>query len=152
MAASNRNPPSESCAPDRSEMFSLPSALGSFLILRFSASRRVTGEHQVALFHLLVAREAGLHERVVNWFAVAVEMTEPPTTSRGVLLGVLDHELNVGRIAGHKRLLTAEGFVVLCRGDESVVQCGNDSAVRKRKFPVAVCLDRDVVAQNGCET
>src|SRR5215813_6345818 len=145
MAASNRNPPSESCAPDRSEMFSLPSALGSFLILRFSASRRVTGEHQVALFHLLVAREAGLHERVVNWVAIAVEMTETPTTSRGVLLGVLDHELNVGRSAGDERLITAKGFVVLRRRDELVVQCRNDGAVWEGKLAFPVCLDRDVV-------
>src|SRR5215475_13170618 len=82
---------------------------------------RVTGEDQIALFHFLVTREAGLHKCVVNWFAVTVEVTEPPTSSRGVLLGVLDHKLNVRRSPGNERLIASKDFVVFRRLDEAVV-------------------------------
>jgi hypothetical protein len=42
--------------------------------------RCVAREDQVAVLNLLVAGEAGFHKRVVNWLAVAIEMTEPPAT------------------------------------------------------------------------
>jgi len=55
----------------------------------------VLRECEVASFHLRVAREAGLHHRLVATFA-ALEVTEPPSARRGVLDRVLEHELNVG--------------------------------------------------------
>jgi hypothetical protein len=43
----------------------------------------VTGEDKVARFGLIVAGEAGLHERlVVRWFAV-LEVSETPTARCG---------------------------------------------------------------------
>src|SRR6267378_1460821 len=87
----------------------------------------------------------------VDWFAI-VELSEPPAARRGVFLGVFDHKLNVLGEAGNKRLGSAKDFVVFLRRDVVVVQSGNDCAVRERKLPLAVGLNRYIVAQNGSKT
>src|SRR6185436_2511481 len=99
-----------------------------------------------------MAGEASFHQCPVNWFAVAVEVTEPPTSSRGVLLGVLDHKLNVRWRPGNERLGTAKDFVVFLRRDVTIVQSCNDCALRERKLPFPVGLDRYIITQNGSET
>jgi hypothetical protein len=50
-----------------------------------SGGRRVAGEDVVAIFHRLVAREAGVVQRLVAWFAVR-EIGISPAATRGVLL------------------------------------------------------------------
>src|SRR6516165_4659184 len=88
----------------------------------------VTGEDKVARFGLIVAGEAGFHERSVGRFAV-LEVSETPTASRGVLLCILDHKLNVRWSAGYERLGLAKDFVVFLRRHVSVMQSGSDRAV-----------------------
>jgi hypothetical protein len=61
----------------------------------------VTGEDEVARFDLIVAGEAGLHERLVARFAI-LEVSETPTARCGVLFCVLDHKLNVRWSAGYE--------------------------------------------------
>ena len=63
----------------------------------------VTGEDKVARFDLIVAGEAGFHERLVAGFAV-LEVSKTPTACCGVLFCVLDHKLNVRWGAGYERL------------------------------------------------
>src|SRR5215469_5509188 len=94
----------------------------------------------------------GFHQSVVAKRAVFVEMTEAPAAGRGVLFGVLDHELNIRGRTWNERLRAAEDFVVFFRRDVTVVQSGNDRALRERKLPVSVGTDRHIVAQNGGET
>src|SRR5262249_41061430 len=74
----------------------------------------VTGEDKVARFDLIVAGEAGFHERFVARFAV-LEVSKTPTARCGVLFCVLDHKLNVRWGAGYERLGLAEDFVVFLR-------------------------------------
>src|SRR6516225_1205783 len=93
--------------------------------IRFLLSERwlslcVTGEDKVARFGLIVAGEAGFHERSVGRFAV-LEVSETPTASRGVLLCILDHKLNVRWSAGYERLGLAKDFVVFLRRHVTVV-------------------------------
>ena len=66
----------------------------------------VTREDQVSSLHLLVADEAGLHHRLVGGRFAVLEVTEPPPACRGVLLGVLDHKLDVRGGTGDERLVT----------------------------------------------
>ena len=84
------------------------------------------GEDQVASFGLGVAGEASFHQRFAAQCAVFVEVTEPPAARRGLLLGVLNHELNVRGRAGNEGLGTAKDFVVFLRWDITVVEGGND--------------------------
>jgi hypothetical protein len=114
----------------------------------FSASRCVTSKDKVGCFGLLMAGEAGFHESCIARFAVC-EVPEPPAAGCGVLFRVLDHELNVGGRAGNKRLDLAKDFVVFVRRDVTVMQSRKDCAVRKRKLPLPVGFDRDIVAQDG---
>src|SRR6516225_4663012 len=93
--------------------------------IRFLLSERwlslcVTGEDKVARFGLIVAGEAGFHESSVGSFAV-LEVSETPTASRGVLLCILDHKLNVRWSAGYERLGLAKDFVVFLRRHVTVV-------------------------------
>jgi hypothetical protein len=74
----------------------------------------VPGEDKVARFDLIVAEEAGLHQRLVARFAV-LEVSEAPTARCGVLFLVLDHKLNVRWAARYERLGLAKDFVVLAR-------------------------------------
>jgi hypothetical protein len=65
----------------------------------------------------LVARIARLHLRLGSRLSVLVELRVPPARRRGVLLRVLDHELQVpvrGR-PGYEGLGAAEDLVVLLR-------------------------------------
>src|SRR5580698_5750796 len=57
-------------------------------------SRRVAGEDIVAIFRRRVAGEAGLVQRLVARLSV-LKVSEPPAGRRGVLFGVLNHELNI---------------------------------------------------------
>jgi hypothetical protein len=81
----------------------------------------VTGEDKVARFDLIVAGEAGFHERLVGRFAV-LEVSEAPTARCGVLFCVLDHKLNVRWGAGYERLGLAKDFVVFLRRHVPVMQ------------------------------
>jgi hypothetical protein len=101
----------------------------------------VTGEDKVARFNLIVAGEAGLHERLFARFAV-LEVSETPTARCGVFLCVLDHKLNVRRGAGYERLGLAKDLVVFLRRHVTVMQSGNDSPVWERDLPFSVGLDR----------
>jgi hypothetical protein len=105
-------------------------------------------EDEVASLGLIVAGEAGLHGRRSGGFAV-YESGESPAARRGVLGRVLHHKLNVGGGARDERLGLAKDFVVFLRRDMTVVQRANDSAVRVWKLPLAVGLDRDIVAKTA---
>src|SRR6266852_8137307 len=106
-----------------------------------SLSLCVTGEDKVARFDLIVAGEAGFHERLVARFTV-LEVSEAPTARCGVLFCVLDHKLDVRWGAGYERLCLAKDFVVFLRRHVTVMQSGNDRAVWERDLPFAVDLDR----------
>ena len=108
-------------------------------------------EDEVGSLGLIVAGEAGFHGRGGGGFAV-YESSEPPAAGRGVLGGVLDHKLNVGRGARDERLGLAKDLVVFRGRDVAVVQSGNDRAVREWKRAFAVGVDRHIVAQNGTNT
>ena len=71
-------------------------------------SRRVTGEDIVAILSRLVAGEAGLVQRLVARFAVR-EVGESPAGGRGVLLRVLDHELDIHGGTGDEGLEARTG-------------------------------------------
>jgi hypothetical protein len=81
-----------------------------------------------------VAGEAGIHQRLVARFAV-FEVSEGPTARLGVLFRVLDHKLNVRGAAGNERLGSAKDLVVFLREDVTVVQSGNDCAIREGELP-----------------
>ena len=108
-------------------------------------------EDAVASLGPIVAGEAAFHGRRSGRFAV-YEGSEPPAVRRGVLRGVLDHKLNVRGGARDERLGLAKNFVVFLGRDVTVVQSGNDRAVREWELPLAVGLDRHIVAQNGANT
>ena len=120
------------CSPDR---------YGLLAIKQRYFSLCVTGEDKVARFDLIVAGEAGFHERLVARFAV-LEVSETPTARCWVLFCVLDHKLNVRWGAGYERLGLAKDFVVFLRRHVTVMQSGNDRAVWERELPFAVGLDR----------
>src|SRR5712691_6688999 len=52
----------------------------------------------------------------------------------------------------HERLITTKDLVVFLGRNVTIVQSGNDCAVREQELPFAVSLDRDIVAQNGSKT
>jgi len=108
-------------------------------------------EDEVASLGLIVAGEAGFHGRRGGGLAV-YEESESPAARRGVLRGVFDHKLNVRGGARDERLGLAKDLVVFRRWDVTVVQSGNDRSVREWKRPLAVGLDRHIVAQNGTNT
>ena len=83
------------------------------------------GEYQITPAGLLVARETAFHERRVCRFA-SLEVSKSPATGCSVLGRVLDHELDVRRSAGNKRLSLAEDFVVFIRRNVVVVQSSDD--------------------------
>ena len=112
----------------------------------------VTGEDEVARLGLIVAGEAGFHERLVGRRFAVLEVSETPTASCGVPFCVFDHKLNVRWGAGHERLVLAKDFVVFLRRHVTVMQSGNDRAVWERDLPFAEGLDRQIVAQNGRKT
>jgi hypothetical protein len=102
------------------------------------------GEDKIASFGLIVAGEAGIHQRLVARFAV-FEVSERPAARLGVLFRVLDHKLNVRGGAGNERLGSAKDLVVFLRWDVTVVQSGNDCAVREGELSLAVGFDRYIV-------
>ena len=77
-------------------------------------SRCVMGEDEIASFGLIVAGEAGIHQRLVARFAV-FEVSERPAARLGVLFRVLDHKLNIRGSARNERLGSAKDFVVFLR-------------------------------------
>ena len=97
------------------------------------------GEDIVAIFRRGVAGEAGLMQGFVARLSV-LKVGESPAACRGVLLCVLDHELNIYGGADKERLsarkFTGEGVVVVFRRDTSPMNRGNDGAVREG----AACL------------
>src|SRR5690348_11106185 len=136
-------------------------ATGNFVLPRTrgslnSGARRVTGEDEVATFGRLVAREAGLVQRLVTGFAV-LEVGKSPAASRGVILRVLHHELNIlgrprnGRLQAGARKADRQDLVVVARRGLIPMQCGNDCAIREWELPVAEGLYRNVVAQLGAQ-
>src|SRR5262245_12747291 len=68
----------------------------------------VAGEYEVAIFRRLVAREAGLVQRLAAGFVVR-EVGETPAAGRGVLFRVLDHELDVHAGPGDEGLEARAG-------------------------------------------
>jgi hypothetical protein len=106
------------------------------------------GEDEVGSFGLFVAGEAGFHRCGGGGFAV-YERGEPPTAGRGVFDGVFDHKLNIRGSAGDERLGLAKDLVIFRRGDVAIVQSGDNSAVGEWKLPLAIGLDRYIVAQYG---
>src|ERR1700738_3080642 len=106
------------------------------------------GEDKVASFDGHVTGKARVVQRLIGGFTV-FKLCEPPAARRGVFYGVLDHKLSVRGGSGHERLGTAKDFVVLLRRDVAPGEPGNDCAVRERKLPFPVGLDRHVIAQNG---
>src|SRR5271165_3695113 len=114
------------------------------------SSRGVMGEDVVAIFRRGVAGEAGLVQGLVARLSV-LKVSEAPTARGGVLLGVLDHELNIHGGADKEGLsageFTGQGFVVVWRGDTSPMNGGNDGAVRERARPFSKGLDGYVVAE-----
>src|SRR3974390_3244920 len=102
----------------------------------------VTGENKVARFDLIVAGEAGFYESLVARRFAVLEVSETPTARCGVLFCVLDHKLNVRWAAGYERLGLAKDFVVFLRRHVTVMQSGNDRAIREQDLPFAVRLDR----------
>src|SRR4029077_11869463 len=118
---------------------------------RKDSLRCITGEDKVAR-SLRVTGEAGFHQTVVAKRAVFVEVTKAPAARRGVLFGVLDHELNVRGRPGNERLGAAEDVVVFVRRNVTPVHGGNDGAVRERKLSFLVGLDCYIVAQLDAQT
>src|SRR5262245_16183188 len=116
-----------------------------------SVSGCIAGEDEVALADGLVAGKARLHGGRRTWFAVLIEGRVPPAASRGVLLRVLDHELEVELRggAGHERLGTAEGLVVLLRRDVAPGDAADDRAFGERELSSPIGVDRHVVPQHG---
>src|SRR5262245_66034903 len=92
-----------------------------------------------------------MHGRLVARFAILVELRVPPPAGRGVLLRVLDHELEVGlrRVAGDEGLVTAEGLVVLLRRNVLPGDPADDRAFGERELSTPVGADRLVVPENG---
>jgi len=68
-----------------------------------------------------MAGRACFEQSLVARCTVFVEMSEPPASGRGVLLGVLDHELNVRGRPGNEGLGTAKDVVVFLRRDVTPV-------------------------------
>jgi hypothetical protein len=101
--------------------------------ISFAVLRCVMGEDKVASFFPARGRESKFHLRLGAGLAV-FEATKPPAARRGLL--------NVRGSPGDERLGTAKDFVVFLRRGVTVVQSGNDCAVRLRKRPFAVGLDR----------
>src|ERR1700730_13598421 len=89
------------------------------------ALRCITGEDKVTR-SLRVTREAGFHQSVVAKRAVFVEVAEAPAPRRGVLVGILDLELDIRRGPRNERLITAKDLVVFLRRHERIVNGGND--------------------------
>src|SRR5579862_3300931 len=109
---------------------------------------RVMGEYEVGRRGLVVTGETGFHGRRGGGFAI-YEGSESPSASRGVLRGVLDHELNVRGGTCDERLGLAKDFVVFLRRDVAVVQSRDDCAFGEWKLSFAVGFDRHIVTQNG---
>src|ERR1700677_3371756 len=97
----------------------------------------VTGEDKVTSFGRLMARKAGFGHRLIHRFTVR-ELSESPAAGRGVLSGILDHELNISGRPRNERLFPAKDFVVLRRRHVTIGQPGNHCAIRERKlsFPI----------------
>src|SRR5580658_2630860 len=130
----------------------VPAAAPSPGILREVLNLRcVLGEDEVVGLFALVAWKATLHRGGGGGFAID-EGAEAPAAGRGVFVGVLDHELNVGGGAGSEGLGLTEDFIVFGVWGVSVVQGGDDGAVGEREGFGAVGLDGDVVAENGADT
>ena len=49
-------------------------------------------------------------------------------------------------------MVTTKDLVVFLGRNVTIVQSGNDCAVREQGLPFAVGLDRNIVAQNGSKT
>ena len=109
-----------------------------------SVSGCILGEDEVAR-SFRVAGGAGFEQRLGARFTVFIEVSEAPSARRGVFLRVLDHKLNVGGWPGNEGLGTAKDFVIFLRRDMTVVQSGNDCAVRKWELPTAVGLNRYII-------
>src|SRR5690242_7942575 len=89
--------------------------------------------------------------RIAERLAV-VELRVKPAAGRGVLGGVLDHELNaVLRVPRDERLFATEGLVVLFRRVVAPGQTRDHRAVGKGNRAPAIGGDRRVVAQNGAD-
>src|SRR5262245_42515730 len=69
---------------------------------------RVAGKDIIAVFCGFVAGEAGFVQGFVAGSAVR-EVSVSPTTAPGILLRVLDHELNVHGRPGNERLESSSG-------------------------------------------
>jgi hypothetical protein len=78
-----------------------------------------------------------------------LEMTKSPAAGRRILCRVLNHELNVCGGAGNERLRLAEDLVVCIRLDISVMQRGNDCAVREWVLPFLKGFERYVIAKTA---
>src|SRR5215831_19863624 len=100
-------------------------------VRRHSVLTRITREDEIASLGGLVTGKTGLVQRLVSRFATG-EVGESPAASRGVLLRVLDHELNIHGGTGNERSEAGAGkaarqdFVVLCRRRFIPMQRGNN--------------------------
>jgi hypothetical protein len=97
-----------------------------------------------------VAGKAGFEQRRVGRFAV-FELSKPPASGGGVFFRVLHHKLNVRGGSGHERLGAAKDFVVFLRRKVAPGEACDDCAFREGQFPLAVCLDRYIVAEKGAK-
>src|SRR5580658_1194395 len=112
-------------------------------------SRCVVGEDIVAVFRGRVTGEAGFVQRLVARLSV-LKVSEAPAGRRGILLRVLNHELNIYDGPDKERLsagkFSGQGFVVVLRRDTSPMDRGYDGAVWEREGPFLKGLDRNIVA------
>src|SRR5262245_66412658 len=112
-----------------------------------------------------MTREAGLECRTAVSLSIG-ELCEPPSSGRSVLGGVLYHELNIRRGAGHKRFgqdflsrigphssfenRSQRGVVLVRRGSAPGEPC-DDRAVRKGCFSIAEGPHWGVVKRLGSQ-
>src|ERR1700737_240133 len=108
------------------------------------------GEDVVAIFHGRVAGEAGFVQPLVARLSV-LKVSEPPAARRGVLLGILDHELDIHGGPDNERLSagewTGQDFVVVFRRGTSPMKRGNDGAVWERERPFLKGLESYIVTE-----
>ena len=104
-------------------------------------------EDKILVFARLVARKAGLEQRLVGRFTF-FKLSESPAARRRVFSRVLDHQLKVNGNTGNEGLGTAKDLVVFLRVNITPCQSRNNRAIRKRKLSFSIGFYRQIVAKN----